>query len=211
MAEYLKKILDNRSLSSVLLLISLVVFVFVTPAMDLKSIVLPVLLISLIIFLAAYSISRRMVIWGFIIILIEVGMRTTENLYLNYLAMITTNLFFIYIVGNVILDVMKQKAITLFTLIEAINGYLLLGIMFISLVASVELFYPGSYPQVADKGIELVYYTLVTLTTVGYGDITPQLPIAKSLSMIIAISGQFYIAVVVAIIVGKYASGMGAK
>ncbi|NNL01024.1 MAG: two pore domain potassium channel family protein, partial [Eudoraea sp.] len=54
--------------------------------------------------------------------------------------------------------------------------------------------------------VDLVYYTLVTLTTVGYGDITPQIPVAKSLSMIIAISGQFYIAVVVAIIVGKFAS-----
>jgi hypothetical protein len=47
---------------------------------------------------------------------------------------------------------------------------------------------------------------MITMTTVGYGDISPQLPVAKSLAMIMAVTGQFYIAVVVAIIVGKYAS-----
>ena len=54
--------------------------------------------------------------------------------------------------------------------------------------------------------MELVYYTFITLTTAGYGDITPQLPLAQSLAMIIAVMGQFYVAVVVAILVGKYAS-----
>ena len=77
--------------------------------------------------------------------------------------------------------------------------------MFISMVAFCELTFPGAYLFKGEEGMDLVYYTLVTLTTVGYGDITPQVPVAKSLSMIIAISGQFYIAIVVAIIVGKFA------
>ena len=206
MKERIKKLISNDSLSSVVLLIVLAVFVFVLPLLELETNILPILLISIIIFLAAYNISRRLAIFGVLFIVIEVAMRTTDFIYLNYLAMVTTNLFLLYIVVRVILAMMAQKSVSLYTLLEAITGYLLLAILFISLVGFVDLIITGSYPKTADREMDLVYYTLVTLTTVGYGDITPQLPVAKSLSTIIAITGQFYIAVVVAIIVGKYAS-----
>ncbi len=209
MKKHLKKLINDQSLISMVLLVALSVFVFILPLLELESSFLPILLISIIIFLAAYTISQRLAIMGVLIIIIEVTMRTTDYVYLNYLAMITTNLFVFYIVIRVILAMMAQKSVTLFTLLEALNGYLLLAILFISLVAFVDLTVPGSYLQDADHEMNLVYYTLVTLTTVGYGDITPQLPVAKSLSMVIAITGQFYIAVVVAIIVGKYASKVG--
>ena len=205
--DEMKKIqqLDPRWIA-VLLLLTSGVFVFVLPLLKTESPLLGILLISAIIFLAAYNISRRLILIGLIAIFIEVGTRTTDFKVLNYLAVVTTNLFLIYIVGNVVLDMMRQRSVTLFTLVEAVNGYLLMGIMFISLVAYCELTFPGAYLFKGEESIDLVYYTIVTLTTVGYGDIIPQIPIAKSLSMIIAISGQFYIAVVVAIIVGKFAS-----
>lgn len=199
------KQLDPRWIT-VLLLLTSGVFVFVFPLLHTESSLFGILLISAIIFLAAYNISRRLILIGLIAIFIEVGTRTTDFIILNYLAIVTTNLFFIYIVGNVVLDMMRQRSVTLFTLVEAVNGYLLMGIMFISLVVFCEFTFPGSYLFNGEESMNLVYYTMVTLTTVGYGDITPQLPVAKSLSMIIAISGQFYIAVVVAIIVGKFAS-----
>lgn len=199
------KQLDPRWIT-VLLLLTSGVFVFVLPLLQTESSLFGILLISAIIFLAAYNISRRVILIGLIAIFIEVGTRTTDFIILNYLAVVTTNLFLIYIVGNVVLDMMRQRSVTLFTLVEAVNGYLLMSIMFISLVAFCEFTFPGSYLLKGEESMDLVYYTLVTLTTVGYGDITPQIPVAKSLSMIIAISGQFYIAVVVAIIVGKFAS-----
>ena len=206
MKKHVKKLIDEQSLISIALLIVLAIFVFVLPLLELESNLLPILLIASIIFLASYSISQRLAVLGVLFIVIEVGTRTTDYTYLNYLAMVTTNLFILYIVVKVILIMMAQKTVSLITLLEAINGYLLLAILFISLVAFVDITVPGSYIQTEQHEMNLVYYTLVTLTTVGYGDITPQLPVAKSLSMIIAITGQFYIAVVVAIIVGKYAS-----
>ena len=206
MKQLFKKLIDDQSLIAVVLLSALTVFVFILPLLELQSSLLPILLISIIIFLAAYNISPRLAIFGVLFIVIEVTMRTTNYIYLNYLAMITTNLFVLYIVVRVILAMMAQKSVSLYTLLDAINGYLLLAIVFIALVGFVDLIIPGSYLQTENHEMNLVYYTLVTLTTVGYGDITPQLPIAKSLSTIIAITGQFYIAMVVAIIVGKYAS-----
>ena len=53
---------------------------------------------------------------------------------------------------------------------------------------------------------DVLYFTFVSLTTLGYGDVTPNLPLAKSLSILIAISGQLYVAVIIAMLVGKYAS-----
>jgi voltage-gated potassium channel Kch len=52
----------------------------------------------------------------------------------------------------------------------------------------------------------MTYFSLVTLATVGYGDILPVTSTARMLAMIQAVTGQFYIAVVVAIFVGTYAS-----
>ena len=50
------------------------------------------------------------------------------------------------------------------------------------------------------------YFSMVTLTTLGYGDITPQTPAAGALCQMEAITGQFFTAVVVAWLVGNYVS-----
>ncbi|MGB5236249.1 MAG: ion channel [Flavobacteriaceae bacterium] len=209
MLASIKKVIDDRGLTAVLLLVALAFFVFVIPTLNLETTLLPILLISFIIFLAASTISRKLVFLGIVLIVIEVAMRTTDFIYLNYLTMVTTNLFIIYIVARVIGAIMAEKSVSLFTILEAVNGYLLLGILFFSMVGFVQRVFPGSYPFAEGEKMNLVYYTMITMTTVGYGDISPQLPVAKSLSMIMAITGQFYIAVVVAVIVGKYASKQG--
>ena len=55
--------------------------------------------------------------------------------------------------------------------------------------------------------IILIYYTFVTLSTLGYGDVVPSTPQSQAVSLLIAISGQFYMVIIVAAIVGKYISG----
>ncbi len=100
---------------------------------------------------------------------------------------------------------LTEKNVSIYTLVNALNGYLLFEIMFMSLVAFCDLYMPGSFNSSGNSDMELVYYTLITLTTADYGDITHQLPLAQSLAMLIAVTGQFYVAVVVAILVGKYA------
>jgi uncharacterized membrane protein len=56
------------------------------------------------------------------------------------------------------------------------------------------------------RGGELLYFSVVTLSTVGYGDILPNSEITRMLAAIEAITGQFYVAVIVAVLVGTYAS-----
>ncbi|WP_298533258.1 potassium channel family protein [uncultured Algibacter sp.] len=206
MRKKVEHILNNKPVSSVLLLVASLVFIFILPLIDFEGNIVSFILLSTIILLAGYSISTKVTLFGIGAILVELITRATDFIYLNYLAEIISNLFFIYIVSHVIKGLLKRKIVDIYALIDAINGYLLLGLMFCSLVAFVDLYIPGSYNSTSESPMELVYYTMITLTTAGYGDITPQSPISQSLSMLIAVTGQFYVAVIVAILVGKFSS-----
>ena len=91
-------------------------------------------------------------------------------------------------------------------------GYLLLGIIWGLLYSAVETASPGSFAVSAAGGADgvpvrldrgtLSYYSFITLATVGYGDVTPLTPLARTLAWIEAITGQFYLAILVAGLVG---------
>ena len=74
----------------------------------------------------------------------------------------------------------------------------------------IETLQPGSFAGVsvdldgARLPVELVYYSFVTLTTLGYGEITPVAPQVRSLAAIEAIMGVFYLAILVARLVTAY-------
>jgi hypothetical protein len=94
----------------------------------------------------------------------------------------------------------------------AVCGYLLLGIIWALVYSAVETASPGSFTSSVaskassvagrvDRGV-LSYYSFITLATVGYGDVTPSTPLARTLAWIEAITGQFYLAILVAGLVG---------
>jgi hypothetical protein len=99
--------------------------------------------------------------------------------------------------------------VTRHAILGAVCGYLLLGIVWSLLYTAVETLAPRSF-RIAGSGGEsgpadhgtLSYYSFVTLSTVGYGDITPTTPLARTLSWIEAVAGQLYLAVLVAGLVG---------
>jgi hypothetical protein len=73
---------------------------------------------------------------------------------------------------------------------------------------------PGAYSNLppdliregrVDAGVPL-YYSFVTIASLGYGDICPLKPYTRSLATLITVSGQFYIAIIVALLVGKFSS-----
>jgi hypothetical protein len=70
-----------------------------------------------------------------------------------------------------------------------------------------DLFIPGSFSQVdSSEGNypTFIYFGFVTLTTLGYGDITPDTILARSLSIFTALIGQLYLVIIMAILIGKY-------
>jgi voltage-gated potassium channel len=111
------------------------------------------------------------------------------------------------IVRTVLVDQASGDAI-----FGAVCGYLLLGIIWSLFYSAVETASPGSFslstaskPSAVagrlDRGV-LSYYSFITLATVGYGDVTPSTPLARTLAWIEAITGQFYLAILVAGLVG---------
>jgi hypothetical protein len=104
-------------------------------------------------------------------------------------------------------QVFREKEVDMRVVVGAAVGYLLIGISFTFLCAILVSTYPDSYHGLSDQSsYSFVYYAFVTLSTLGYGDITPITPQAQSLAVFITITGQFYMVVVVAAIVGKYIS-----
>jgi voltage-gated potassium channel len=110
----------------------------------------------------------------------------------------------------------KSKRVTGTIIINSINGYLLIGILggvALSMTQIVqELFFNIKISTIdfaghAASGFhDYLYFSFVTLTTLGYGDITPVSSLAKSLTVIIAIAGQLYLTILVAMLVGKFLS-----
>ena len=92
-------------------------------------------------------------------------------------------------------------------IVGAICIYLLLGLiwaMLYLLIAEISPFAFSGFEQAewTENFFAAVYYSFVTLTTLGYGEITPVLPVARFLAFTEAIVGVFYIAVLVASLVG---------
>jgi len=102
-----------------------------------------------------------------------------------------------------------DQQITANRLVGAASVYLLLGLGLGVLNMLIELVLPGSYKGLdpngdGSVGIDLIYYTFVSMTTLGYGDVVPIRPLAQAVAYMSAVAGQFYIATLVAGLVGAY-------
>lgn len=99
-------------------------------------------------------------------------------------------------------------------LVGAISLYLMLGVLWAIGYTAIEMISPGSFTGVTTIGplgwsSDWLYLSFVTMTTLGYGDITPDTPIARVFTYLQALFGQFYVAILVAGLVGAYISGRG--
>ena len=106
--------------------------------------------------------------------------------------------------------IFTEETVTRQTISAAVAVYLLIALMWTFIYRLLENLYPGSF-AVAHDGLHsaeniYLYFSLVTITTLGYGDITPIGSQAIALSVLEAITGQIYLVVVVAWFVGLYVS-----
>ena len=112
----------------------------------------------------------------------------------------------------IFVEVVKTRQVTSDTMYGAICVYLLVGMTFGSLYDLIETLYPGSFQVNVDTGglmeirwRTLIFFSFMTLTTIGLGDVTPVTTQAQSLVSIEGVMGVLYVAVLVAKVVGIYA------
>ncbi len=118
-------------------------------------------------------------------------------------------LFFILAIVAMMVRIANSKKVGPLEFLEAINVYFLLGILGSIFFSTINFFSPGAFhfPEgVVPLRSDFIYYSFVTISTLGYGDIIPVSPAAKNFSIFISISGQLYLAMIVALLVGKYIS-----
>jgi hypothetical protein len=107
--------------------------------------------------------------------------------------------------GITMRHVLARGPITLNQLVGAMCAYLLLGILWAAAYFALHTAMPDAFALPADLAFDqFIYFSFVTLTTLGYGDITPVLPLARALAYLEAVIGQLYVAVLVAALVGRH-------
>ena len=114
-------------------------------------------------------------------------------------------ILYFYIVVLLVRNLLSQRVITANLIYCAISIYLLIGIMWAGIYTVLEGISPGSFSGLS-KTTDLLYFSFVTLTTVGFGDVSPLSILAKRFAIFEAAMGSIYMAVIIAMIVGKYMS-----
>lgn len=128
---------------------------------------------------------------------------------LNIIADIIISIFFIILVIRFLKHVAQSKRVDASVILESISGYLMVGVLLSYILVMALFFFPGSlvFPDTTDpKLANVIYFTFVTMSTLGYGDVLPGVPLTRSLSIFVSITGQIYLAVIIAMLVGKYSA-----
>jgi hypothetical protein len=152
--------------------------------------------------------SMFVVIAGIILNILSIA---REDDMLRIIALLAMFVFLLLVTFNTLQQVAVGNDINPNRIVGAICVYLLLGVMWSIGYGAVEYAQPGSFNGLTELLSPLwspdwIYYSFVTITTLGYGDITPLTQTARTLSFAEAIVGQFYIAVLVAGLVSAYIS-----
>ena len=216
--DYMKQ--NHLTINNIILLLCLVIIILFLPIISFHTVMLNKILFTSMICFGIFSLDfvkrTQMILIGF-------GTVTIVLNWINYfissdvLKLVFFFSFFFYnlfIVAFMVRHIANSDKVNVAIIINSINGYLLIGLLGALLLAMVELLQKFIYHLDAGainfaggsaQGFHVfVYFSFITLTTLGYGDVTPVSAIAKSATLIIAVSGQFYLTILVAMLVGKY-------
>ena len=110
----------------------------------------------------------------------------------------------------ILLEIARSSEVSKETIFAAVVAYLLIALMWSFLYMILELAEPGSFSLPGQSSrqetMHYEYFSFITITTLGYGDITPLTNRASALALLEALIGQIYMVVLVAWLVGMYVS-----
>ena len=213
---------DHLRRNNIFLLLSLLILVLFFPLISQNTRLLGDILFGGIVMASIFSLNfaekTRKVLFatgGSVIILLFISFLTDHRVWVLF-SFFNMFVYQICIVFFMIRHVSRSPDVNGTIILNAVNGYVLigfLGALLLTMAEIAELYIFGiDTPLINYAGDALprfhdyLYFSYVTVTTLGYGDITPANALAKSIVILIAISGQLYLTVLVAMLVGKYLS-----
>jgi hypothetical protein len=122
--------------------------------------------------------------------------------------------FMCFVTGVILRCVITTAKVTFETLYGAVSGYVLIGITWGAVYFLIETFWPASFRSsiqagAQNSGPDFIFFSFVTLTTVGYGDIVPASGLARSGVILEALTGIMYPAVMIARLIALHSAGQG--
>jgi len=146
------------------------------------------------------------------VILLNIAFFTRAQL-VNSISDLLNGIFFLFAFARLLKQVAASKVVTTKVLVQSVSGYLILGLVFSMGVSRIEFLQPGAFSFPVDENgsfqtnyYDQLYFSFITMGTVGYGDLLPKTPFAKSFSTLIGVSGQLYVAIIISMLIGKFSS-----
>jgi len=215
----MKNSLNNSiNIWSGVLVFSVIFAAFILPVLPHWHRIIFRLVYSLIYFAALYSLkqrSKKLVTLFLVTFFLEWISGLLEAEFLFHVAQGFSIFFFVVIIALLIRQIANEREVNTRLIFGSIAGYLLIGIIFSIFTAIILQNDPDAF-NIATDQVSLMnqslkmslsnYWVFITMGTLGYGDIVPLKPYTRSFSTFIVIVGQFYIAIIVAMLVGKFAS-----
>lgn len=130
----------------------------------------------------------------------------------TYIRFFSYFLLYVVITYHLIKQVWRAEDIDMTMIMGLISGYISLGLIGFFMLYTIDMLQPEAFKGLGvidskgmqTRGDNLLYFSFITLLTVGYGDILPTLPVAQKATMVIGLMGQLYLVIITSITVGKY-------
>ena len=206
----------NRIRPDRLLLLSLVLMILLHPILDrgtLRRLLMEVLIFVPVV-LATIRLSQiKSRLWPTVFLMVSAMVVAVLSDFTQGAAIITTKwvllaAFFAATVVELFDFLRHAREVTEAHLYTAVSIYLLLGMLWFSVYCAIDTYYPGSILQggalLTNRENQLLYFSLITLSTIGYGDIVPVGPEVRMLAALEGLIGVLYIAITVAILVSAF-------
>jgi len=199
--------------NNIILFVALVLAILIAPVLDLPGIFLSRLVLGTVVIAGIFAADYRkrvfnlLFTFGVLVLLaFTAELVFPHSIGISILAFLLATLSLVLSCVAIVAHVAHAERPDRTTIFCALNGYLLIGLTGSILLIITFLIDPASFPDIPSiKSVsELFYFGFVTLTTLGYGDITPATPVSRSLSVFIALAGQLYLVINMALLIGKY-------
>ncbi|MEO1484962.1 MAG: potassium channel family protein [Bacteroidota bacterium] len=191
----------------------------IVPSVFFETVFDPILfLVNLMVGILLISKSRKLMwfsilLLGFTSIIFLVStFSESDSKQLGFLRMTGYFLFYLVVSYEILKQVWYATEVSKNVIFGLASGYISLGLIGFFICLSIELAFPGSFQGLlldmqAETGLmaeQLLYFSFITLMTIGYGDILPVTDLSQKAAILIGLMGQFYLVIFTAVIVGKF-------